>query len=96
MEGIRILLFSISPKFWTTFAFGHHAAFALTCVVQYVKNVSVGKCVSRFDFNRANVEDIIAHLSNMNCSAIFDGKNAEQCIVDNSAVSFLWFDKEPW
>jgi hypothetical protein len=57
--------------------YGHHPAFVLTCEVKYLKNVSMGKRVSWFDFNRANVEGIIAHLSNINWSSIFDAKKVE-------------------
>jgi hypothetical protein len=82
----------------------HHLAFVLACEIEYLKYMSMCKHVSRFDFGKADVDEIILQLSAVDRSGLVRSDCADECvqsydvipkyIVKNSTVKYPWFDRE--
>jgi hypothetical protein len=49
----------------------HHPAFILTCKISYLKYISLGRRVKRFDFSRADVDGICVQLAAVDWCALF-------------------------
>jgi hypothetical protein len=49
----------------------HHPAYILTCKISYLKYISLGRRVKRFDFGRADLDGICAQLAALDWCALF-------------------------
>jgi hypothetical protein len=58
----------------------HYPAFVLTYDVQYLRYIFMSRCISRFDFKRADIDAMISHHTVVNWPDVFLVNDIETCV----------------
>jgi hypothetical protein len=58
----------------------HHPAFILTRKISYLKYISLGRRVKRFDFGRADVDRICTQMAVVDWCALFLDLGIDDCV----------------